>query len=260
MMHATNNSTMGTYCMTAARVQDYLVTQQLGPVPPPRASPGMLMQYTTMFAERRASLLVDNISGLIENLAGVIVKVRHDAAASGGVLLRFRQLLRVVSCHCCADGMVICDGPCNVALQGFVSPHSTLRFMRQLAHVPNARLCADVCTGYDLQSAFTRGAVLIHLQLAFAAVALLVSVRACRNRASSSVRNHSCRDSCQYVPHTAAVHSDQYEVSPGQQWCKHTCLLQLFLGSGSRHQHKVVQFLTIYHIPAAHPDAGLLGA
>jgi hypothetical protein len=35
----------------------------------------MVLQYTTMMAERRASLLVDNISGLVEGLAGVVVKV-----------------------------------------------------------------------------------------------------------------------------------------------------------------------------------------
>jgi hypothetical protein len=35
----------------------------------------MVLQYTTMMAERRASLLVDNISSLVEGLAGVVVKV-----------------------------------------------------------------------------------------------------------------------------------------------------------------------------------------
>jgi hypothetical protein len=41
----------------------------------------MVLQYTTMMAERRASLLVDNISSLVEGLAGVVVKV---CALQGG--------------------------------------------------------------------------------------------------------------------------------------------------------------------------------
>jgi hypothetical protein len=56
-------------------LQDKLVEKQLGPAPPARASPGMVLQYSTMMAERRASLLVDNISSLVEGLAGVVVKV-----------------------------------------------------------------------------------------------------------------------------------------------------------------------------------------
>lgn len=56
-------------------LQDKLVEQQLGPAPPARASPGMVMQYSSMHADRRASLLVDNVNSLIETLAGVIVKV-----------------------------------------------------------------------------------------------------------------------------------------------------------------------------------------
>jgi hypothetical protein len=35
----------------------------------------MVLQYSTMMAERRASLLVDNISSLVEGLAGAVVKV-----------------------------------------------------------------------------------------------------------------------------------------------------------------------------------------
>jgi hypothetical protein len=62
-------------CCCLCCLQDKLVEQQLGPAPPARASPGMVMQYTTMMAERRASLLVDNISNLVEALAGVVVKV-----------------------------------------------------------------------------------------------------------------------------------------------------------------------------------------
>ena len=36
----------------------------------------MVMQYTTMLAERRASMLVDSISNFIESAAAVMVKVR----------------------------------------------------------------------------------------------------------------------------------------------------------------------------------------
>lgn len=55
----------------------------------------MVMQYTTMFAERRASMLVDNISSFIESVAGVIVKVRPCCASS----LLCQQL--VVPAACC---------------------------------------------------------------------------------------------------------------------------------------------------------------
>jgi hypothetical protein len=56
--------------------QDKLVQQQLGPLPPPSASPGMILQYNGMFAERKRSLVIDNVNGLIENSAAVLVKVR----------------------------------------------------------------------------------------------------------------------------------------------------------------------------------------
>lgn len=43
----------------------------------------MVLQYSTMMAERRASLLVDNISSLVEGLAGVAVKVCKPQVAAG---------------------------------------------------------------------------------------------------------------------------------------------------------------------------------
>lgn len=65
---------------------DKLVEQQLGPAPPARASPGMVLQYSTMMAERRASVLVDNISSLVEGLAGVAVKSMVCKALTEGKL------------------------------------------------------------------------------------------------------------------------------------------------------------------------------
>jgi hypothetical protein len=56
-------------------MQDKLVLQQLGPAPPGTASPGMMLQYNTMFKERRQSLVIDNVCSLIENAAGLMVKV-----------------------------------------------------------------------------------------------------------------------------------------------------------------------------------------
>lgn len=59
-------------------VQDKLVRQQLGPAPPATASPGMILQYNTMFSERKRSLFIDNVNGLIESAAALLVKVRAD--------------------------------------------------------------------------------------------------------------------------------------------------------------------------------------
>jgi hypothetical protein len=58
-----------------SRAQDKLVLQQLGPAPPAHASPGMQLQYNTMFAERRRSLVLDNVCSLLENSAALLVKV-----------------------------------------------------------------------------------------------------------------------------------------------------------------------------------------
>jgi len=60
------------------------VQQQLGPMPPATASPGMILQYNTMLSERKRSLVVDNINGLIENAAALLVKVRSTARAIQG--------------------------------------------------------------------------------------------------------------------------------------------------------------------------------
>lgn len=59
-------------------VQDKLVQQQLGPVPPAAASPGMVMQYNTMFLERKRSLLIDHVNCMIEHMAALLVKVGHN--------------------------------------------------------------------------------------------------------------------------------------------------------------------------------------
>lgn len=56
-------------------LQDKLVKQQLGPMPPSTASPGMILQYNTMFDERKRSLVIDNINSVIENTAALLVKV-----------------------------------------------------------------------------------------------------------------------------------------------------------------------------------------
>lgn len=53
--------------------------QQLGPAPPATASPGMVLQYNTMFKERRQSLIIDKVCSVIENAAALMVKVRHQA-------------------------------------------------------------------------------------------------------------------------------------------------------------------------------------
>lgn len=77
-------------CPGAAAAQDKLVAQQLGPAPPPHASPGMLLQYNTMFSERRRSLVLDNACGLVENSAALLVKVRQAGAVlccGGAVVL-----------------------------------------------------------------------------------------------------------------------------------------------------------------------------
>lgn len=60
-------------------LQDKLVRQQLGPAPPATASPGMILQYNTMFSERKRALFIDNVNGLIEGAAALLVKVRADA-------------------------------------------------------------------------------------------------------------------------------------------------------------------------------------
>lgn len=62
-------------------LQEKLVQQQLGPMPPATASPGMILQYNTMLSERKRSLVVDNINGLIENAAALLVKVRSTVRA-----------------------------------------------------------------------------------------------------------------------------------------------------------------------------------
>lgn len=61
-------------------VQDKLVRQQLGPAPPATASPGMILQYNTMFNERKRSLAIDNVNGLIESAAALLVKVCADTS------------------------------------------------------------------------------------------------------------------------------------------------------------------------------------
>jgi hypothetical protein len=68
-------------CHPVLTVQDKLVRQQLGPAPPATASPGMILQYNTMFSERKRSLFIDNVNGLIESAAALLVKVRADSAA-----------------------------------------------------------------------------------------------------------------------------------------------------------------------------------
>lgn len=67
-------------------LQDKLVLQQLGPAPPGSASPGMQLQYATMFRERRLSLIIDNVCSLVESTAALVVKV-HAGGASQLLLL-----------------------------------------------------------------------------------------------------------------------------------------------------------------------------
>jgi hypothetical protein len=42
----------------------------------------MILQYNTMFSERKRSLVIDNINGLVESIAALLVKVRTGMAAS----------------------------------------------------------------------------------------------------------------------------------------------------------------------------------
>lgn len=65
---------------------DTLVQQQLGPAPPATASPGMILQYNTMFSERKRSLFIDNVNGLIESAAALLVKVAMCSALTKQVL------------------------------------------------------------------------------------------------------------------------------------------------------------------------------
>jgi hypothetical protein len=63
------------YAENVPFLQTGLIRQQLGPAPPATASPGMMMQYTTMFEERRISLVLDSMCTLLETLAAAAVKV-----------------------------------------------------------------------------------------------------------------------------------------------------------------------------------------
>jgi len=63
-------------CQSLPFLQSGLIRQQLGPAPPVTASPGMMMQYSTMFEERRISLDAGQRQVTrLETLAAAAVKV-----------------------------------------------------------------------------------------------------------------------------------------------------------------------------------------
>jgi hypothetical protein len=88
--------------------QDKLVHQQLGPEPPATASPGMILQYNTMFSERKRSLVIDNINGLVESIAALLVKVCAGTVASCRAPEQQQHPCSWSSCEIASSSCTIC--------------------------------------------------------------------------------------------------------------------------------------------------------
>ena len=61
-----------------------MVERQIGPPPGPRASPGLVIQYSSMRSTRLRTLVVDHTCNLLESCAALAVKAMLCAAIGSG--------------------------------------------------------------------------------------------------------------------------------------------------------------------------------